>query len=206
MPDKRTCVDNAVYKVAKKILEGIIERFIDDPETQIRFEKLLRPYAKQLEIGLPYEHKVLIAIDRATEDELIKYGFWPEIKTFRSQLLSGVIVPVLACPRCNSGAVDTQAYRRFKVKAGELAGEIGKDVGQSPGGVIHLFFGAATLSYTERDLELQPFGQDIIKCRACGWEPGVSTSMFDLLKGGPRRSAVMPDKSFDESDIETRFE
>lgn len=143
MPDNRLCVDNAVYKVAKQMLAGIIERFIDDHETQIRFEKLLRPYARYLEIGLPYQHKVLLAIDQATQDDLIKFGFWPAVSTFRSQLLSGQISPrpEPTCPKCRSPRIDLEA------------------------------------------------DGTVVACRQCGWK----------IYGSPG-------KSFDESDIEARFE
>lgn len=143
MPEKRTCVDNAVYKVAKKMLADIVERFIDDPETQIRFERLLRPYARYLEVGLPYQHKVLLAIDQATQDDLIKFGFWPAVSTFRAQLLAGQISPhpESVCPKCRSPRIDLEA------------------------------------------------DGTIVACRQCGWK------IYEPAG-----------KTFDESDVEARFE
>lgn len=143
MADKRLCVSNDVYKVARKMLGDLIERFISDPEAQIRFEKLLRPYARYLEIGTPYQHKVLLAINQATEDDLIKYGFWPEIVRLRSMILAGQISPhpESICPVCGSDCVDLE-------HDGTLTG-----------------------------------------CRACGWKLSASVG-----------------KTFDESDVEARFE
>lgn len=91
MADTRLCVDNKIYKLGRQRLAELVERFIDDPETQIRFEKLLRPYVRYYEIGLPHQHKALLAIETATQDDLIKFGFWSEVSRLHQQVITGTL-------------------------------------------------------------------------------------------------------------------